>query len=239
MRGESRAQAKHRNNLEWKKNVLILSSLTRTCMALLPSLTTSNRVTGSPPSPLCWATPLALPRPRATLTTLSAGDFRGFLLADCAVNRDVVGENKGAKKKKNSEKGRRENQSCNRKQTLPTVTAKQAFEKNKPAHTRACFPGRPLFFLPLISVSSSSLMFMLKPTASVAPDSLDESLGEERVTRRHPTKLFNLWSNGVVSTHCSTGSSEVIILPTWGCVAWRGSLFYLGGRDVSGVAAQR
>lgn len=51
-----------------------------TCMALLPSLTTSNRVTGSPPSPLCWATPLAFPRPLATPAALSVGDFRGFLL---------------------------------------------------------------------------------------------------------------------------------------------------------------
>lgn len=51
-------------------------------------------------------------------------------------------------------------------------------QKNPVALTRACFPGRPLFFLPLISVSSISLMFMLKPTASVAPDSLDESLGD-------------------------------------------------------------
>lgn len=52
-------------------------------MALLPSLTTSKRVTGSPPSPLCWATPLAFPRPLATPTALSVGDFRGFLLDVC------------------------------------------------------------------------------------------------------------------------------------------------------------
>ena len=52
-------------------------------MALLPSLTTSNRVTGSPPSPLCWATPFAFPRPLAMPTALSIGDFRGFLLDVC------------------------------------------------------------------------------------------------------------------------------------------------------------
>lgn len=115
-------------------------------MALLPSLTTSNRVTGSPPSPLCWATPLALPRPRATLTTLSAGDFRGFLLADCGVNRDVVGENKGAKKKKNSEKGRRENQSCNRKQTLPIVTRQAGILKKQTRTYQGLFP-RPASLL--------------------------------------------------------------------------------------------
>lgn len=64
----------------------------RTCMALLPSLTTSNRVTGSPPSPLCWATPLAFPRPLATPIALSVGDFRGFLLVVCSernVNQTV------------------------------------------------------------------------------------------------------------------------------------------------------
>ena len=43
-------------------------------------------------------------------------------------------------------------------------------------HTSCCFPGLPLFFLPLISGSSISLMLILKLTASVAPDSLDESL---------------------------------------------------------------
>lgn len=42
--------------------------------------------------------------------------------------------------------------------------------------TGACFPGLPLFFLPFTSGSSISLMLILKPTASVAPDSLDESL---------------------------------------------------------------
>lgn len=166
-----------------KKNVLLASSPTRTCMALLPSLTTSNRVTGSPPSPLCWATPLALPRPRATLTTLSVGDLRGFLLADCGRQSGRGAGNKGSKgggKKKNSRK--RAEDTTNRA-TLQIVTAKLAFQKNQPAHTRACFPGRPLFFLPLSSVSSISLMFMLKPTASVAPDSLDESLEDRRRAR--------------------------------------------------------
>lgn len=37
---------------------------------------------------------MALPRPRATLTGLSAGALRAFLLADCCVNEDVVEENK-------------------------------------------------------------------------------------------------------------------------------------------------
>lgn len=63
------------------------------------------------------------------------------------------------------------------KQT-PNPTVKRALQKTSKTHTRACFPGLPLFFLPLISVSSISLMFILKPTASVAPDSLDESLRE-------------------------------------------------------------
>lgn len=62
--------------------------LLRTCMALFPNLTTSNRVTGSPPSPLCWATPLAFPRPLVTLAALSVGDFRGFLLEVCRVRMD-------------------------------------------------------------------------------------------------------------------------------------------------------
>lgn len=58
-----------------------------TCIALFPSLTTSNKVTGSP-SPFCCGWPLALPRlaPRAPASErpLSAGDFRGFLVADWA-----------------------------------------------------------------------------------------------------------------------------------------------------------
>lgn len=58
-----------------------------TCIALFPSLTTSNKVTGSP-SPFCCGWPLALPRlaPRAAASErpLSAGDFRGFLVADWA-----------------------------------------------------------------------------------------------------------------------------------------------------------
>lgn len=58
-----------------------------TCIALFPSLTTSNKVTGSP-SPFCCGCPLALPRlaPRAPASErpLSAGDFRGFLVADWA-----------------------------------------------------------------------------------------------------------------------------------------------------------
>lgn len=57
-----------------------LHKFTPTCIALLPTLTTSNRVTGSPPFPLCWATPFALPRPLTIPMALSVGDFRGFLL---------------------------------------------------------------------------------------------------------------------------------------------------------------
>lgn len=44
-------------------------------MALLPCLTTSNRVLGSAPSPFWWATPFGL------LPPLSTGDLRAFLLA--------------------------------------------------------------------------------------------------------------------------------------------------------------
>lgn len=65
------------------QNKFLVYFTSHTCMALLPSLTTSNRVTGSPPSPLCWATPLAFPRPLATPRVLSVGDFRGFLLDAC------------------------------------------------------------------------------------------------------------------------------------------------------------
>lgn len=122
-----------------------------TCMALLPSLTTSNRVTGSPPSPLCWATPLAFPRPLVTPTVLSVGDFRGFLL-DACVDQGVNGAHKWFP------------QWCQ--------DTHISFE----ALTGSCFPGLPLFFFPFTSGSSISLMLILKPTASVAPDSLDESL---------------------------------------------------------------
>lgn len=56
-------------------------------------------------------------------------------------------------------------------------------------HTGACFPGLPLFFLPFTSGSSISLMLILRPTASVAPDSLDESLRAEYKT--HMTHMHS------------------------------------------------
>lgn len=67
----------------WKRNTISYF----TCIALFPSLTTSNKVTGSP-SPFCWGWPLALPRlaplAPASKRPLSPGDFRGFLAADWA-----------------------------------------------------------------------------------------------------------------------------------------------------------
>lgn len=98
-------------------------------------------------------------------------------------------------------------------------------------HTSCCFPGLPLFFLPLISGSSISLMLILKLTASVAPDSLDESLknkGQENLcfgacTHFKHSGNANLnnhctiprrikFVNAVCMTYWRTGSSEVIIL---------------------------
>lgn len=144
-------------------------------MALLPSLTTSNRVTGSPPSPLCWATPLAFPRPLATPTVLSVGDFLGFLLDACG-DRSV---NYTVRKK--------EPKHCcmcaHKRVSSPLL---RHTDVHRHIHTLSwisfetltgsCFPGLPLFFFPFASGSSISLMLILKPTASVAPDSLDESL---------------------------------------------------------------
>lgn len=82
----------HKLSLDWtpvRTHWIVRRNTSRhlTCIALFPSLTTSNKVTGSP-SPFCCGCPLALPRlaPRAPASErpLSAGDFRGFLVADWA-----------------------------------------------------------------------------------------------------------------------------------------------------------
>lgn len=65
------------------------------------------------------------------------------------------------------------------------------------SRTCACFPGLPLFFFPFTSGSSISLMFILKPTVSVAPDSLDESL-------REGTNKSNMWLKDDWSSYSST-----------------------------------
>lgn len=69
--------------LYWFRN--LKKHLKFTCIALFPSFTTSNKVTGSP-SPFCWGCPLALPRPvpltPASILLFSPGDLRGFLFVD-------------------------------------------------------------------------------------------------------------------------------------------------------------
>lgn len=65
------------------------------------------------------------------------------------------------------------------KPTPTSLTSTLILSIKTRTRTCVCFPGLPLFFLPLISGSSISVMFMLKLTVSVAPDSLEESLKEQ------------------------------------------------------------
>lgn len=145
-------------------------------MALLPSLTTSNSVVGSPPSPLCCAMPFGL------LPPLSTGDLRAFLLAACwksthiAVFHTPVVIHLYSVLTDWINWGMTENRAKYWWFNIYHHHHPSLWFHRMGRHTGG-LPGRPLFFFPFPSPgSSSSLTLRLRLTVSPCPDSLDESL---------------------------------------------------------------
>lgn len=144
-------------------------------MALLPSLTTSNSVVGSPPSPFCCAMPFGL------LPPLSTGDFRAFLLAACWMNTHITVFHTPVLytfilcMNWALEHDREQSKEL-LIYYLFILTPSIIMFYGMGRHTGG-LPGRPLFFFPFPSPgSSSSLTLRLRLTVSPCPDSLDESL---------------------------------------------------------------